>query len=215
MQFIVITQPEGIQENEIKQIHQLLDQGLQYLHIRKPGMSEDELEEFVESINDQYYDRLVLHHQYEMALEKDLGGIHVSRMKAKSWHKKVEKALSFREEKEDLRISDSWHSLTELYNQSDLEGFDYIFLSPIFNSISKKEYEAAFEKVELQKALAATNQNIVALGGLRPEHLEDARELGFYGVAVLGAIWYEGDDPVANFNAFKEAFEGLKTTEKK
>jgi thiamine-phosphate pyrophosphorylase len=209
MRFIVITHPEQI-DNEVEQIHELFDKGLEYLHIRKPGISEEDLEDFVNQINDQYKDRLVLHHHLDLALEYDLGGIHISRLKAKSWHKKIEKAFSFRDEKSDLRISDSWHSLTELYNQSDLEGLDYIFLSPIFNSISKKEYEASFERYELHKALTQTNQNVVALGGVRPEHIEEVKEVGFSGVAVLGAIWYEGDDPVANFEKFNETLDKIK-----
>jgi len=51
--------------------------------------------------------------------------------------------------------------------QLDVEygALDYAFLSPIFDSISKAGYEAAFDLDNLTTSIAACNIPLVALGG--------------------------------------------------
>ena len=68
---------------------------------------------------------------------------------------------------------------------------DYLFLSPLFDSISKSGYRAAFTDGELRDAAARglLGERVVALGGIRPELLPRVRELGFGGAALLGAVW--------------------------
>ena len=60
-------------------------------------------------------------------------------------------------------VSRSLHSLAELRSSSGLE---YAFLSPIFDSISKQGYKAAFEEEKLRQALADNSVPVIALGGL-------------------------------------------------
>ena len=43
-------------------------------------------------------------------------------------------------------------------------GYDYVFLSPIFDSVSKQGYQAAFEPAELRALLPAPCP-VIALGG--------------------------------------------------
>lgn len=57
----------------------------------------------------------------------------------------------------------SLHSLQEL--SEDLQGLDYAFLSPIFDSISKPGYTAAFDAEALRDALSKATCPIIALGG--------------------------------------------------
>ena len=57
----------------------------------------------------------------------------------------------------------SLHSLQEL--SEDLQGLDYAFLSPIFDSISKPGYTAAFDAEALRHALSKATCPIIALGG--------------------------------------------------
>ena len=90
----------------------------------------------------------------------------------------------------------SLHSLQEL--QLGLSGMDYVFLSPIFDSISKQGYSAAFEAEALAVALQTAKCPVIALGGISPQNIPIAASLGFSGVAALGSIW-QGPDPVAEF----------------
>ena len=92
----------------------------------------------------------------------------------------------------------SLHSLQDL--QLDLSGLDYVFLSPIFDSISKQGYSAAFEAEALAAALQTARCPVIALGGISTQNIPIAASLGFAGVAVLGSIWH-GPDPVAEFRS--------------
>lgn len=62
-----------------------------------------------------------------------------------------------------LTVSTSFHELTQL--RADWGALDYAFLSPVYDSISKEGYGAAFEEMALRAALAAATMPVVALGG--------------------------------------------------
>ena len=69
------------------------------------------------------------------------------------------------------------------------DGFDYLLLSPVFDSISKPGYRAAFAHDRLQRSLRRTDQAVMALGGVDADRIATTAMLGFDGVAVLGAVW--------------------------
>ena len=75
---------------------------------------------------------------------------------------------------------------------------DYVFLSPIFDSISKQGYKAAFSEELLHEAHIAgiIDERVIALGGITPTNARKALSLGFGGVAVLGDVW-QNADPVS------------------
>ena len=66
-----------------------------------------------------------------------------------------------------------------------------MFLSPIFDSISKVGYSHAFTREQLldAKSRHLINEEIIALGGIAQETIPLAAQYGFGGVAVLGSLW--------------------------
>ena len=66
-----------------------------------------------------------------------------------------------------LTISTAFHELSQL--QSNYGALNYAFLSPIFDSISKKGYEAAFDHKDLAHSVPHSAVPLVALGGKRPQ----------------------------------------------
>ena len=62
-----------------------------------------------------------------------------------------------------LTISTALHRLEQL--QQEHGSLDYAFLSPIFDSISKAGYSAAFDHKELSAAVAQAPMPVYALGG--------------------------------------------------
>ena len=80
----------------------------------------------------------------------------------------------------------------------------YIFLSPIFDSISKQGYHAAFTDEELRQAHSdgIIDEHVVALGGITPDNAHKALALGFGGVAILGDIW-QSDNPVERLKQYQ------------
>jgi len=73
----------------------------------------------------------------------------------------------------------------------------------------KKGYESNFTDRTLTAALRRTKHTMYALGGISTDNIERAHELGFTGVALLGAIWHEEKDPVEEFLRARQLCEKL------
>lgn len=65
--------------------------------------------------------------------------------------------------KDNVTISSAFHDLQQL--DVKYGALDYAFLSPIFDSISKAGYQAAFDLDDLTTCIAACTIPLVALGG--------------------------------------------------
>ncbi|MCM1440509.1 MAG: thiamine phosphate synthase [Roseburia sp.] len=168
---IVITLPEFI-DNEGKIIENLLKSGIDYVHIRKPESTEKQLSELIESISPKYRKQLKLHDHFSLAVKYQLGGIQIN-----SRNNKVPT--------QELSVSRSCHTLTEIdenYNQ-----YDYVTLSPIFDSISKTGYKSHFSLNDIKRNIK--NKNVIALGGVGLKNIPELIKYGFHGAAMLGYVW--------------------------
>ncbi|MDR3340466.1 MAG: thiamine phosphate synthase [Candidatus Symbiothrix sp.] len=179
MKMIVIT-TENSFEGEALVLNQLFERGMKILHLRKPFASEEELYTLLSQVNERFHNRIVLHDQFSLLRSFHLKGVHLNRRNP------------IRPQQEPASVSSSCHSLEELENSND---FNYVFLSPVFDSISKSGYTHAFTREELQsaKAKGLINNKVIALGGISPETIPLVADYGFGGIAVLGALW--GDFP--------------------
>ena len=67
---------------------------------------------------------------------------------------------------------------------------DYLFLSPIFDSISKSGYHSNFSHDELLEASKSgvIDNRVIALGGVTFDKLPYLKSLHFGGVAMMGAL---------------------------
>jgi thiamine-phosphate pyrophosphorylase len=93
-----------------------------------------------------------------------------------------------------------WEEIRETENQ-----FDYLFISPVFDSISKKGYEAC---IDLEQAIGVKKQlgftKIVGLGGVAANNLASLEDYGLDGAALLGTIW-QSANPEKAFEAVVQA----------
>lgn len=179
MKLIVITTPYFF-EGEDRIVSQLFQEGMERLHLRKPQSNINELRMLLEMIPSQYHSRIVLHDHFELAPEYKLAGIHLN-----SRNRTIPQGF-------DGSISGSCHSLEEIQQNRTL---DYVFLSPLFQSISKEGYGSGFPMEVLRKAASdgLINEKVIALGGMDQTTIPLIEPLHFGGVAVLGALW--GDNP--------------------
>lgn len=168
---IVFTSPDEI-DDEAAKIAELLDCGADYVHIRKPEWSEQKVRHLIETIPDRLWHCLKLHDHFTLDAEYGLGGVHTNRRNP------IAPATA-------LQVSASCHTLDEVLNQPP--GLSYITLSPIFDSISKTGYRSGFVLDELPEQIR--NYNVIALGGVTPDHFLMLRQKHFSGVALLGYIW--------------------------
>ena len=90
--------------------------------------------------------------------------------------------------------SASCHSPEEVRRHA---GADYVFLSPVYDSISKQGYRARFSPAELR---GQVDDRVIALGGVTPERLPELSDAGFGGAAMLGCVWRDfSKDKLENF----------------
>lgn len=98
-------------------------------------------------------------------------------------------------------ITTGYHTISSLKSNDYL--FEYVFLSPVFDSISKIGYRSTFNEDSLKQAVHASACKVIALGGIDEGKIEKAAQLGFDGVALLGAIW-SAADPVDKFQVIQK-----------
>ncbi|GAA4502043.1 thiamine phosphate synthase [Hymenobacter ginsengisoli] len=182
---------------ELPWLAQLFAANLQRLHVRKPGWSRVELANYVQAIEPQYRPRLVLHSHYDLAHEYGLGGIHLTEAARRApGLARLLRGLG------GLSVSASLHTLAEV--QQHRRRYNYVTLSPIFNSISKEGCPSGFDLAQVQAVLhklavrPGYRPQVVALGGLAAGNVARVREAGFAGAAVLGSIW-QSPNPAATW----------------
>lgn len=170
MQKIAITIPT-FYRGEGKAITDMLTNGgYRRVHIRKPGADNAYVERLICEIPENLRERLTVHYHHSLAKATGCGGIHLS--------------ASYRDVPDGWSglVSCSLHSLEEI----DKVPYDYAFLSPIYDSISKRGYYSSFSLDQLR---GKVNSRIFALGGVTPEKFTELAEAGFGGAAMLGAAW--------------------------
>ena len=176
MYLIIITEPQ-FTDNEATIIAQLLHWGVDLVHLRKPESSAEELAKLIEAIPTAYHNRLVLHDHFDLAAHFTLHGLHLNRRNSvlPPNHKGT--------------VSQSCHTLDEV--KVCKTKCNYVFLSPVFNSISKLGYTSAFTPKALSEAKkqGLIDQNVLALGGITAANIDKTKYYGFGGVALLGDIW--------------------------
>lgn len=176
---IVITKPSFF-AGEADAIAELLGKGnVDVLHLRKPGAARDDMEQLICDIPGRWHSRLVLHDHFQLAERYGLYGIHLnSRFPTlpKGWRGSV---------------SRSCHSLAEVAEWK--WRCDYVSLSPIFDSVSKRGYTSAFTAGEIARAVSAgvIDSKVYALGGVTFGRLAEVRDMGFGGAMILGDAWRE------------------------
>jgi thiamine-phosphate pyrophosphorylase len=193
---IIVISPSKFKENEIKNIIQIFEAGLDTYHIRKPKFSTKQLQEYIEKIPKQFHNRLIIHSHHNLARKYNLQGVHYTQ-------KHLEKNLRNWWREKMLRMSTSnfvkttsHGKLSSLYDTEEIN-FDYVFLSPIFDAITGK-YQSGYYEDSIKAALQKTGKKIIARGGVDATRIEKINELGFYGMALYSSVW-DKENPVEEY----------------
>lgn len=181
MRLIVIS-TDTIYPDEGAVLNSLFHEGMPWLHLRKPFASEAALERLLQTIDASFYERIVLHEHFELLHTYPLKGIHLNK---RNPDYTIERPAS---------LSRSCHSLEEV--TASVQTVDYVFLSPLFDSISKQGYKQAFTHEQLMQAKERQiiHDRVIGLGGLDETTIPQISAYGFGGVAVLGALWGVKED---------------------
>ena len=198
MKLILITTPNYfVQEDKI--LTALFEEGLETLHIRKPNSSTILAERLLSLIPEQFHKRIVIHENFHLYRERFLKGVHLNRRFP---------TLPLNHKG---HISTSCHSLEEVVAQK--AKCDYLFLSPIFDSISKEGYQSSYtpEEIRMAKKKGVIDKKVIALGGVDENNLNEIKDYGFGGAAILGTLWNKFNPHIdTNYTHVIEHFIKLK-----
>ena len=184
MDLLAISPPDDDYPQEARLLVRLLEAGLQRYHIRKPAGCRMASERLIQAVPEAYHSRLSLHQHYDL---EERYGICLHHTSHATLGDRVARSCSL-------------HSLDALDTQ--LKGYEYAFLSPIFPSISKAGYGPVWSESALRTALKPDYQTrLYALGGVQPGKLALAQSLGFEGVVLHGVLW-QAADPLQVFQSF-------------
>lgn len=180
---IAITRPAATESAaaEARAIADVLRAGrISRVHLRKPEATAAQMEEIVRLIPEELYSRISLHSHFGLAVKYRLGGVHVN-----------SRCSSVPDGFRGL-VSRSCHSVDEVLRNA--RQYDYVFLSPVFDSISKQGYSGSFNNDDIRRQLEAAGGTVVALGGVTPGRFRGIAALGFRGAAMLGYVWDNIDE---------------------
>lgn len=175
MMAIAITPPALTDPRaEAARIVSLLDSGgYDRVHLRHPAAPLRDVRSLIEAVPQRLHSRLVLHGHFVLVCEFNLGGLHLNRRCPEPPPRYAGP------------LSRSCHTVDEVMQS---HGYAYVTLSPVFDSISKPGYLAAFPAAELER-LTDAPVPVIALGGVTDERLPLLERYNFTGHARIGSLW--------------------------
>lgn len=175
---IAIT-PEIPVKDEAAKITSLLTYaGFHRVHLRHPGATPEEIAAILSGVPSSLHHRISLHSCHVVPDMRRLG-LHLS----------SKNTLSDAHSVGGL-ISKSCHSIEEV--EASGAKYDYMFLSPVFDSLSKEGYASNFNlDAALRQAIGP--HQVIALGGVTPQNIYKIKRAGFAGAAMLGTIPWTKD----------------------
>ena len=198
MKLVIMTKSTFFVEED-KILASLFDEGMDNLHLFKPGSSPMYSERLLTLLPEDYYRKITVHDHFYLKQEYDLAGIHLDNPTDQvpdGYKGKYSRTCT------DLSM------LKEMKKKSQ-----YVFLKNIFDCIEFKEEKSSFSLNQLESAAkeGLIDKKVYALGGMNLENIKIAKALGFGGVVVCGDLWNRFD--IHNEKDFKELishFEKLR-----
>jgi thiamine-phosphate pyrophosphorylase len=205
MKLIVISSSKLI-ENEAAIITQLFELGLPSFHLRNHKISTRKMAAYIDEIPKQYHHKIVLHSHFNLGLRYNLQGIHLTKShkvkKLQTWL--ILKLLRFKNP--NLTISTSYTAVSQVYDYSrrTKKRYNYVFLSPIFDTFSNK-FQSGFTENQLREMMLKCKVSVIARGGIDEQTVLKAKDIGFEGVALYSVLWKK-KEPVVEFKKIIDRF---------
>lgn len=196
MKLIVMTRPTFFVEED-KILATLFEEGMEMMHLFKPGSEPVYSERLLTLLPDEYYKRICVHDHFYLREEYHLRGIHLEQADA-------EIPYGYRG-----NVSRTCTSIEELKKWKKSSA--YVFLKSIFDSQSNPNDRQSFTLDELKAASkhGIIDRHVYALGGINLDNIRQMADLGFGGVVVCGDLWnhfniHQGQDYKELINHFKK-----------
>ena len=207
MDLIICSSHDPI-KNEQDLVKILFELELECFHLRKPNYSEVEMKTWLEQMDENLRSKIVIHSHYTLAKEYRLKGIHIG---ARALQNMSKEELNHWIETHPKTISSSAHNMKEAKQLPN--NLAYVWLSPIFESISKVGYTSTLKDEELDtlKEWIQTHKKtkVLALGGITATNIPNIIQRAYNGVVILGSLW-NNIESLSNIEIVKQRFLDLQ-----
>ena len=176
MKLIIMTKSTFFVEED-KILTALFEEGLDNLHLYKPGAEPVFSERLLTLLPDEYYGKITVHDHFYLKEEFRLKGIHLN-------NAQTEPPAGYKG-----NITRTCHAIDELKEAKKRSS--YVFLKTIFDSQSNSADKATMTFDELKEASrrGLIDRKVYAMGGMNLDNIRQAKELGFGGVVICGDLW--------------------------
>ena len=177
MKLIIMTKSTFFVEED-KILASLFDEGMENLHLFKPGSSPMYSERLLTLLPDEWHKKITVHEHFYLKSEYNLAGIHIDNPQKDEVPNGYRGQIS--------RTCTNIDMLRDLKRTSH-----YVFLKNIFDCIEFKEEKSTFTMLQLEDAASEglIDKRVYALGGMSLENVRVAKALGFGGVVICGDLW--------------------------
>ena len=171
-----MTKPTFFVEED-KILANLFEEGLENLHLYKPGAAPMYSERLLTLLGEDYRRKVTVHDYFYLKDEYGLKGIHIN-------DAFTEPPMGY---KGNLRRTS--HTISELKEVK--KHVNYAFLHCIYDSQTNADEKSTFTEDELKAAAKAglIDKKVYALGGMNLDNVKKAKEFGFGGIVICGDLW--------------------------
>lgn len=180
MKLVVMTKSTFFVEED-KILTSLFDEGLDILHLYKPGSTPIYSERLLTLLDDDFRNKTVVHDHFYLKEEYRLRGIH------------IDDAVTPVPAGYKGRYSRTCHTIAQLKEAKKKS--EYVFLKNVFSGETDGCVKSAFTAEELKEAArrGLIDKKVYALDGIDMDHIQIAKELGFGGVVICEDLWSRFD----------------------
>jgi len=209
MRLIVISRSKN-SPDDAKIIRELMENGMERFHLRKPSMDTKDMRTLLEAIPEVFRDRIVVHSHHKLATEYKLGGIHLTSIHRKRKFSTWRRVRRLKIAIVNPIISTSFQKLGHVYSSEKV--YTYAFLGAVFDRLTGN-FNAGYNMHSVTAANNKSKSPVIARGGITPQHILRCKELGFAGAALVSSIWDQPDPVGAWINTLDVCkAEGIKVS---
>ena len=195
-----MTKPTFFVEED-KILANLFEEGLENLHLYKPGASPMYSERLLTLLGEGCHNKITVHGHFYLKEEYRLKGIHID-------DAHTEPPSGYKG-----NVSRTCHLIEELKEAK--KKANYVFLHSIFDSQTNVDEKASFTMEQLEEAAknGLIDKKVYALGGMNLDTIKAVKDLGFGGIVICGDLWNRFNiHNEIDYKALLNHFEKLRKT---
>ncbi|MBQ8462669.1 MAG: thiamine phosphate synthase [Prevotella sp.] len=200
MKLVIMTKATFFVEED-KILTTLFEEGLEDLHLYKPGSEPVYSERLLTLLPEDYYKKITVHDHFYLKEEFRLHGIHLN-------HPDDPLPYGYKG-----NLSMTCHHLEELKEAKKRSS--YVFLRNVLDSQGESEEKQSFTEEQIRAAArqGLIDKHVYALSGINLDNVKRMKDLGFGGVVISTDLWerfnihQEQDykELIAHFNKLRKA----------